>query len=160
MFGVRKSAASPPKCGKSALRILSAWLREQVPLNVRYWIFVFHSTLDVRCSMIDVHLYNVTCERLQNILALMRPDSVHRPLRPQPLITFYAALRHFWQDLLRTSCYLWLKGLSEFGVFLLIPDVGQGFVLYVAKGDSSYRKRLTFEDITRGITVTGFAGFT
>jgi len=25
-------------------------------LNVRYWIFVFHSTLDVGRSMFDVHL--------------------------------------------------------------------------------------------------------
>jgi len=28
-----------------------------VPVNIRHWVFVFHSMLDVRCSMLDVHLF-------------------------------------------------------------------------------------------------------
>jgi len=30
--------------------------KQKSPLNVRYLIFVFNSTLDVGCSMFDVHL--------------------------------------------------------------------------------------------------------
>ena len=42
------------------LRETRRWLKliQRVPLNVRHWIFVFHSMLDVRCSMFDVHLFS------------------------------------------------------------------------------------------------------
>jgi len=49
----------------------------EIDVECRYWIFVFHSMLDVRCSMFDVHLskqlpygINATCECLQNNPAL------------------------------------------------------------------------------------------
>jgi len=30
-----------------------------IKIVVRYWLFVFHSMLDVRCSMFDVHLLKI-----------------------------------------------------------------------------------------------------
>ena len=36
--------------------IKTAEKKHKQVLNVRYWMFVFHSTLNVRCSMFDVHL--------------------------------------------------------------------------------------------------------
>ena len=36
--------------------IKTAEKKQKQVLNVRYWMFVFHSTLDVRCWMFDVHL--------------------------------------------------------------------------------------------------------
>jgi len=35
--------------------------KQKQVLNVRYWMFVFHSTLDVGCSMFDVHLLKQSC---------------------------------------------------------------------------------------------------
>ena len=41
-------------------------------LDVRYWMFVFNSMLDVRCSMFDVYLSK------QPRMALMQPVNVYK----------------------------------------------------------------------------------